>query len=472
MRMLLLLLLVFVLTAPQLAGANEEKTRFGPFGEVTLYYDKPHPRNVVIFTSGDGGWNLGVVDMAREIEAMDTLVVGIDITNYLKELEARDDRCSYPAGDFEELSEFAQQKLNFPHYVTPILAGYSSGATLVYATLVQAPSGTFKGGISLGFCPDLLVRKPFCKGNGLEWKPGPKGKGVIFLASKTLDAPWTALQGTIDQVCDPGATESYVKQVSNGTVVMLPKVGHGYSVPRNWMPQFKEAYKTLGARADTTTGVNIEELKGLPLIVIPAAFPGKDAMAVLVSGDGGWNTTEKGLSAELARNGIPVVGINTLHYFWNRRTPEGISRDLGKVLSYYLNHWNRNKAVVIGYSMGADVSPFMISRLPDSLYSKILSVELLGPGRDVDLEFHLTNWIGGSQGDKALPVIPELEKLKGMDIDCFYGRDDNDQICKSLPPGLVHPVGRGGGHSVGRNYGDIAKVILDKLGSYQSRNTQ
>ena len=33
---------------------------------------------------------------------------------------------------------------HFPKYITPILVGYSSGATLAYATLVQAPVGTFQ----------------------------------------------------------------------------------------------------------------------------------------------------------------------------------------------------------------------------------------------------------------------------------------------------------------------------------------
>ncbi len=470
MKRVLILAILFALSVANYASATEEKARFGPFGDVTLYYNTPSPKSVVIFISGDGGWNLGVVDMARELSSLDALVIGVDITHYLKELEGSKSKCSYPPGDFEELSKFAQEKLNLPRYITPVLVGYSSGATLVYATLVQAPSNTFKGGISLGFCPDLLVTKPFCKGSGLEWKPGPKDKGVVFLASKTLEVPWTAFQGTIDQVCDPGATEAYVKQVTNNTLVMLSKVGHGYSVPKNWMPQFKEAFSSLSAKPDTNLNeVDIKELEGLPLVEVPAGFPGKDAMAVLISGDGGWGTTEKGISTILAQNGIPVVGINSLHYFWKRRTPEGISQDLGKILSYYLNRWNKKNVVVIGYSMGADVAPFMISRLPEKLYSRVYSIVLMGPGHDVDLEFHLTNWIGGSQGDKALPVQPEVEKLKGKDIECIYGKSDRDEICESLPPGFAHVIARSGGHSIGKNYQGIADVILAKFSQQQSR---
>ena len=39
---------------------------------------------------------------------------------------------------------------------------------------------------------------------------------------------------------NPPATEAFVKQVHGGQVVILPKVGHGYSVPRNWMPQYRQ----------------------------------------------------------------------------------------------------------------------------------------------------------------------------------------------------------------------------------------
>ena len=203
--------------------------------------------------------------------------------------------------------------------------------------------------------------------------------------------------------------------------------------------------------------------EGLPLVEVPSGPSGRNSMVVLISGDGGWSVTEKGLSGVFSRNGVPVIGINSLHYFWHRRTPDGISEDLARILSYYLDEWDKEYAVIIGYSMGADVAPFMISGLPPELYSRVSAVVLLGPGREVDLKFHLTNWVGGSQGKSALPVEPELEKLKGKDIECIYGRDDDGEICTSLPPGLAHNIERKGGHRVGFDYGDIASLVLGKI---------
>ena len=118
--------------------------RHGRFGPVVLYRQREHPSQVVLFVSGDGGWNRGVVRMAEELATMDALVVGIDIRHYLRALAAAREPCSYPAADFEALSQWLQQRLGFPGYVPPVLAGYSSGATLVYATLAQSPPNTFR----------------------------------------------------------------------------------------------------------------------------------------------------------------------------------------------------------------------------------------------------------------------------------------------------------------------------------------
>jgi type IV secretory pathway VirJ component len=461
MRWIIYFFFVFSTLAIGDLYATEESLNFGRFGTVTLYYDSLHPSHVVLFVSGDGGWNLGVVDMARELSSLDSLVVGIDITHYLRELERSNERCSYPAGDLEELSKFVQKRLDLPGYITPLLVGYSSGATLVYATLVQAPSNTFRGAISLGFCPDLPLTKPLCRGSGLQWKPGPKGKGYSFLPANNLEVPWIALQGTIDQVCYPSSTEAYVNRVKNGEVVILPKVGHGFSVPKNWMPQFKQAFSRIVEREDPNLPPpSVSELRDLPLVEVPSSGPHKNTMAVLVSGDGGWSVTDRGLSKTLAQDGIPVVGLNSLRYFWTRRTPEGAAKDLERILRYYLTAWKKDEAILIGYSMGADVLPFMLNRLTEEALSKVQSVVLIGPGHNVDFQFHFTNWLGKPSGKHALSVLPEVEKLKGKKILCFYGRDDSDAICNSLTPGLARVIPLEGGHRVGRNFEGIAEAIL------------
>ena len=463
MNKVIFLVFALVFSTSASHSAKEETASFGPFARVTLYYNSPSPKNVALFVSGDGGWKLGVVDMARELTSLDALVVGVDITHYLKEIEKSDARCLYPAGDFEELSKFVKKMLDFPNYITPVIVGYSSGATLVYATLVQAPFNTFRGAISLGFCPDLLLTKPLCKGSGLEWGPGPKGKGYSFLPAKTLEVPWIAFQGTIDQVCNAHETEAYVNQVHNGKLVLLPKVGHGFSVPKNWLPEFRQAFTTLVARVDSNNQkYTAKALSDLPLVEVPATGKNKGIMAVFVSGDGGWSITNRGLSRVLSQHGIRVVGLNSLHYFWTRRTPETAAKDMDRILSYYTSFWRTKEVIAIGYSMGADVLPFMLNRLPEQTLLKVQSVVLIGPGHKIDFQFHLKNWLGRPQPQEALPVIPEVQKLKVKNTVCVYGTEDSDSICNSLPSGKVKVIELKGGHRVGRNYEGIADEILEK----------
>jgi hypothetical protein len=176
--------------------------------------------------------------MARELTSMDALVVGIDITHYLKELEASPQKCVYPAAELETLSHFIQKKLGFPEYHVPVLAGYSSGATLVYAVLVQAPPTPSRARSAWASVPTSRSTSRCARE-----RPGmgsrAQGEGSVVPALHHAIPPWVALQGLKDQICDPPATEAYVKKVQGGEIVTLPKVGHGFSVPGNWMPQLR-----------------------------------------------------------------------------------------------------------------------------------------------------------------------------------------------------------------------------------------
>lgn len=125
------------------------------------------------------------------------------------------------------MSHYTQQKLGFPDYVPPILAGYASGATLAYAALVQSHVGTFRGAISLGFCPSLSVTKPPCRGDRLEWQTAvnrkeAKGSEYVFLPAAEPAAPWIVLHGESDAVCEFKTVEAFVKQTGHARVVGLP----------------------------------------------------------------------------------------------------------------------------------------------------------------------------------------------------------------------------------------------------------
>jgi len=446
------------------ARADEATLEFGRFGTVHVYAASERPRHVVLFASGDGGWNLGVVDMARALASQDALVAGVDVPAYLKRLARDDEACGYPAGDFEALGQWLQKRYEYPAYGAPVLVGYSSGATLVYAALAQAPPPTFRGAISLGFCPDLPLKKPFCRGEGLKSVPRADGKGFDFLPAPDLTAPWIAFQGEIDQVCDPAEVARFAGATGNARVVMLPHVGHGFSVQRNWLPQFRQAFATLVSEpAATPASSPVAGLADLPLVEVPAAHPG-DTFAVMVSGDGGWASIDRSVAGALAADGIPTVGLDSLRYFWTRRTPDEAGRDLERILDHYLAAWGMKRVLLVGYSRGADVLPFMASRLRADLEKRTALVALLGVRRTIDFEVRLRDFVPATESAGAFPVRPEIAKLAGRKVLCVYGSDEPDPLCPELDRSRVTVVAAPGGHHFGGDYKALADRIAREAG--------
>ncbi len=199
------------------------------------------------------------------------------------------------------------------------------------------------------------------------------------------------------------------------------------------------------------------------IIEVPSGNRNGNAMAILYTGDGGWKATDKGLARVLSDNGIPLVAINSLHYFWRRRTPEGAADDFSRLLKHYRAAWKKDKFIVIGYSYGADVLPFIISRLPKDLLPQLELVALLSPTKSVDFEFHLKQWISDKQPKTAKPVLPELEKLKGLRIVAFCGDKDGEAICRNLPREYIKTIFLRGGHRFDDLYKSIAREILKEI---------
>jgi type IV secretory pathway VirJ component len=325
----------------------------------------------------------------------------------------------------------------------------------------------FKGALSLGFCPDLDLVKPLCKGSGIEAtaQRDAKGalKGVNFLPARKLSGRWISLQGESDQVCPAPATQKFISEVPGGEIVMLPKVGHGYSVEKNWMPQYEAAFARITAAPEKKPASQLAApVADLPLTIV-AAGPGKVSpyFAVFLSGDGGWVGLDRGVADELANHGIAVVGWDSLKYFWSARTPQGAAADLDRVLRHYAGAWGKAHALLVGYSQGADTMPFMVNRLPAATRSMVDLTALLGISDSALFEFHLENWIGSDSG--GVPTRPELARWSGSPYVCIYGEDDGDSVCSQLAGKNGTAVKLPGGHHFGGSYAEIATEILAHL---------
>ncbi len=476
-RLLLLPLLPVLLAAASPATVEETKTLPG-FGSVTVYRprDLAEARGVVLFISGDGGWKLGVVDMARRLDEH-AIVAGLSMPAWQKQIEAHANSCWYPAGELEVAAQALEKQYHLPRYVRPILVGYSSGATVVYGALAQAPPTTFRGAVSLGFCPDLEVKRKFCGTEG--WHPdwNEKKKQIWLPECPSMSeregggAKWIALQGLIDQVCAPPQTEAFVSKVPHSKVVALEKVGHGFSVPSRWGAAFdrsvEEMYEdrsvleplphTVRQQAGSAPPVDVTaKLEALDLPLEVAWPPESRAVVLFVSGDGGWADLDENVARRLAAQGIAVVGWNALRYFWLEKTPEKFTDDLVRVV----HALPQDIAVFAGgYSFGAETIAVVVAASSDPSLSRIAGLTLLGPGTYAAFEVSPLDWLRTTSDPTPHPVGPAIEHA-GRPVLCVTSADDHHSGCPDDGrPGYTHAVFPGG-HHFGSDYDGLASRIV------------
>jgi type IV secretory pathway VirJ component len=429
------------------AAAPAETFQYDKFGTITVYRSSGHPRDVALLVSGDAGWDAAAVAMARRLADKDTLVAGIDLRTYRESMDQSPEACVSPASDFENLSHYLQAKLALKKYFPPTLVGYGSGAKLVYATLAEGPDGLFKGAVSIGFCPDLEFKKTVCSGPA------------------QIPGKWIALQGDGDRACPVASVQKFAASVRGSEVVILPHVGQDYAVG-TWMPQLNAAYSKIAAtRPETRPSGLPPALADLPLVIVPSAGNSGDWFGVFLTGDGGWVALDKGVSAELARHNIPVVGWDSLKYFWSRRTPDEASHDLDRVVRYYSQAWGRPHVLLMGFSQGADTMPFMINRLPPATHDLVGFTTLLGISDNALWEFHVATWLGHPA--KGIPTGPELARWSGAPYLCLYGESDPDAACAQLTGQDGTVVKMPGGHHFGGGYTQIAGEILGRMPKYE-----
>jgi type IV secretory pathway VirJ component len=269
------------------------------------------------------------------------------------------------------------------------------------------------------------------------------------------------LQGEVDQVCDASATLKFAAATGATRLFSLPQVGHGFGVTSRWAPQFLEAYRAIAESGlvREVPRATTPAVADLSLVEVPATGRAdRNALAVLLTGDGGWTEIDKSIADGLAAAGVPVVGWSSLDYYWTPRTPDSAAADLARVIEHYTTTWKKDRVLVVGYSFGADVASFLVNRLPDVVKSRVTEVALLGPSDTAAFEFHLASWLGGG-ADTRYPTVPEIERLS-IPVTCVFATDEPESVCRKVRGARARSVAIGQGHHFGGEYGRLVESIL------------
>lgn len=196
----------------------------------------------------------------------------------------------------------------------------------------------------------------------------------------------------------------------------------------------------------------------LPLVRV-AAPPGTHGPLVLVlSGDGDWAAFVRELAEAAAAAGSPVLGLESRSYLTKARTPDEAAAALASAVRAELEAQRRDSLVVIGYSRGADIAPFIVNRWPDDLRARVRNIAFVGLSERASFAFHLEDLVRDVERPTDLPTRPEIEKLAGIPLLCVRGESEKGSFCDRPVDGMQ--VGtHAGGHRAAADAALVALVL-------------
>ena len=409
---------------------------------VSILRPKGAAKGVVLLLYGGSGLRIRARALGADLTDLDYAVMTASLETFAAWNAARRAGCTAPARDLAAFAAeiAAGQIVGVPG--KPVLVGLGTGAALAYAAAARDGTPAFHTVLSLDFCPMLPPEITPCTGSR-HLEP-----------QRALHPGWFVFQRSEGIACPLETIRQFVGRIDNAKLTV---VGAGGPAER----EFRAIMQWLDP-SNARQSESSRDLNGVPVIEVPGR--GHDRhLALFLTGDGGWAELDRSLSTRLGEQGIATVGWDSLSYFWRARTADELAADLERTLRYYLAAWARDRIVLVGYSFGADVLPFAVSRLPAELRGRIDLLALLGLGPTASFEFHLAQWLGEEQGE-TFEVAPELAKLEDLRVLCVYGEDEDadDTLCPALKP-PVRLEKMHGDHHFDADYDGIVTAIMREL---------
>lgn len=408
---------------------------------------------VVVVISDANGW-----DMAEQV-ALETAVnagaigIGVDLTRWRAALSRETERdCLFLPADIERLTRQLHRSHTAEFYRPPRLLGLGEGGTLALAIAAQTPNGSFAETIGETVAVDpteaVALPKPLC--TPAPRRETPAGIAYGLSPGKLPNPVRIVFSTTADQTARHHAASL---QAGHPDI----EIADGEGGPARLLST--EA-ATLVARLTPD-----DAALDLPLVE-ELVIPQHDTMAILYSGDGGWRDINQRLSARLKENGVPVIGVDALRYFWSEKTPEETAADLSEIIAHYRKRLGVSKVVLVGYSFGANILPKVYGLLPDQDRRSVTLLSLLALSHQADFEIAVSGWLGAAGSGKHGDPVDHLAAVDPSRIQCVYGLEEEDTACPALSPRVkdgVDLIARPGGHHFDENYELIADRIVARI---------
>ncbi len=191
------------------------------------------------------------------------------------------------------------------------------------------------------------------------------------------------------------------------------------------------------------------------------SWQGNDKMPLVlyISGDGGLNSFTNDFCKGVNQSGYTVTAINSKSYFWNKKTPEQVAAELSTYLDGVFKGRANQQLLIIGYSFGADVMPFILNRLGAGVKGHVLRTILMAPSATTDFVIRVAD-MWGTAKKRSMDVVAEVNRAAGQRIVAILPGDDNDFPVQAVKlPGFKTLVLKGGHHFDGDTAG-LVKIVV------------
>ncbi len=217
------------------------------------------------------------------------------------------------------------------------------------------------------------------------------------------------------------------------------------------------------ASSANTAAAQGDNIRDLPVVELRAKNGG-ETLAIVLSGDGGWADIDKEIGKQLSERGVDVIGFDDRKYLMTgHRNVDSTAADVARIANHFMKQWGDSHLVLVGYSRGAAFAPFIATRLPDDLKGKVSLLALLGLPEHVSYTYHFSDLWSTRTSPNDPPILPELERLRGINMMCVYGVKEDESLCREVDTTLVHPVAREGAHHFDGDYRAITDLIVARM---------
>ncbi len=309
---------------------------------------------------------------------------------------------------------------------------------LADVSLADAPANTLGGAVASGFANKLTLRLPFCPGSTAT----KAADGTSY--SYAFDVP---LPEPASLFVDEASLETVRGQVSARDAITVEALDTADPAG-----QIVAAVSSLTAAS--------EPFGKLPAVDLPSTSSKLRAVAILVSGDGGWRDLDKTIGEWLSTQGVHVIGLDALHYFWSKREPQELARDVTALIKD-ANPQDDLPVMLIGYSFGADTLPFAYPLLPQALKDRTKVIALMAPGLSTSFQVTISGWFGID--DSGYDIPQAIAALPVDRVICVSGKEEDKSACRDPALKNVTHIETEGGHHFDGNYEAIAQRFLDRL---------